>query len=84
MNKNNFEIEIVIYVEPQSDPLEVTISGEDLQELKSDILPTIIQICNNDGYANGKVYFEITISKNGEWYDSDDGALDLATDECSM
>lgn len=84
MKKDKYEIEIVISVEPQSDPLEVTIAGEDLLILKRDILPTVIQTCNNDGYTSGKVYIEITVSKNGEWYDSDDGVIDLATGECCI
>lgn len=72
-----YEIEIFVTVDEQSDPLEVTIAGNDLYSLKKDITPTVKQICKDNGYTKGLVDVEIAISKNGEWYDSDEKTLNL-------
>lgn len=74
---NVYEIEIVVYIDIDK-TLEVTISGNDLISLKNDILPTVKKMCEENGYTNGEVTVEVTMSKNGSYYDHDEDDFELS------
>lgn len=57
--------------------LTAALSGSQLEELKKEILPTVQQRCEEAGCMNGSVVVEVTISKDGEFFDHDEDVLDL-------
>lgn len=73
-----YEIEIVIYTDEKSDPLEVTISGVNYESLKSDIMPTVKRLCNAEGYTKGEILVDMTVSKDGEYFDCDSETFELS------
>lgn len=69
--KYTYEIEMCITYKKECEPLKVTIKDNDLDSLKGDMMPTIDLVCYEHG-VRGEVFVEITITKNGEYFDRDE------------
>jgi len=71
-----YELTLFIYELPveSADPYEISIQGEDVCQLKSQIDELILHVANSghNEYVVGEVFVEMQITKDGEYFDSDE------------
>lgn len=73
-----FEIDVMIDVVGGSgEELGFKMAGEDLVELKADILPAVQKTCAENGYLDNQVVVGVLVEENGEWLDTDEETFDL-------
>lgn len=76
MTKNIYKIELYIYIDKEV--ILSQLEGENLEELKSKIIPTVKEECKVKGYTKRTVSVEYVIEKNEAYFDSDECFISLA------
>lgn len=76
MAKNEYFIEIYIYI--GKEVILSALAGNNLMDLKREIMPTVKKECKKKGYTDKTVFVEYFIDKNEEYFDSDEDYVSLA------
>lgn len=75
---NQFNVEVSVSIDgSHGDPLEIVLTGDNLEKLQKDIMPTVLRRCAEGGYTSGEVYIAATYTKDGEYFDHDEEWFDL-------
>lgn len=76
MSKNKYTIKI--YIHRDIEIILSKLAGNNLEELRSKIIPTVKETCKKRGYTDGTVSVEYVIKKDKAYFDDDEFFMSLA------
>lgn len=76
MSKNKYTIKI--YIHHDIEIILSKLAGNNLEELRSKIIPTVKEKCKEKGYTDGTVFIEYVIKKDEAYFDDDEFFMSLA------
>lgn len=76
MSKNKYTIKV--YIHRDIEIILSKLAGNNLDELRSKIIPTVKEECKEKGYTDGTVSVDYVIKKDEAYFDDDEFFMSLA------